>query len=234
MSVRRRPAQGFTLIEVLVVVAIIAMLLAVLLPALGQGRRHARIVRVHAELRQIGVALEAYALGNRDRLPPARMGCGENVELQLPEELSRERWLAPPPSTEHKHQAQYVDLFAPWQTYKYRAPGPIWYNGQFYDFPATPYQPRAWIWVPDDFPRCDAETGTRHRALRSEPPCPVRYAIWSVGPDPKAPKFPRMEGSDQIDESRFPLRRSLWLQHAGDTGLITHFATRAGHTYTSP
>lgn len=52
---------GFTLIEVLVVIAILALLIGILLPALSQARHQARRAACAANLRQIGVAIHLYA-----------------------------------------------------------------------------------------------------------------------------------------------------------------------------
>jgi type II secretory pathway pseudopilin PulG len=218
----------------LTVVAVIAVLVSLLVPTLARSRQHARVVCVHADLRQIGLALEGYAVSYAEQLPPTRMGCGEGVELPLPEELARDHWLPSPPGNAPTHQVQLPDLFNPTQTYKYRAPGAVWYNGQFYDLPRDPFQPRAWLWVPDDFPHCATTSGRRFSALDGEPPCPARYAIWSVGPDPMSPKFPRFGATDRLDESKFPLPRQFWMQRTGDTGLIVHFTTRSGATFTGP
>ena len=63
--------QGFTLIELLVVIAIIALLMAILMPALQRVKKQARTVYCLNSLRQIGVAMQAYALDNEDFIPRA-------------------------------------------------------------------------------------------------------------------------------------------------------------------
>ena len=61
--------RAFTLIELLVVVAIIALLVAILLPALGRARGSARLAVCGSNLRQIGLAIQAYAVENRGFIP---------------------------------------------------------------------------------------------------------------------------------------------------------------------
>ena len=223
---------AFTLIELLVVVSIIALLLALLLPGHRRARMQARIVVAHADLRNISVALDAYALDNRDALPPARSGCGARVNYQLPVELATDQYL--PRSPGSVPQAQLQDVFNPKHTYKYRAPGPIWFNGSFFDDPESTWRPRANIWVPDDFPHCRSEVGRYYANRTGEPPSPATYAVWSVGPNPRSAKLPRHEGSDQVDESKLPLPQRFWLMNSGDTGLITYFRCRTGVVRTSP
>ena len=60
---------GFTLIEILIAIAIIGILLAFLLPALERARERANNLRCAANLNQIGVALLIYANDNHGQYP---------------------------------------------------------------------------------------------------------------------------------------------------------------------
>lgn len=73
---RSRSRSAFTLIELLVVVSIIAVLLALLLPALGKARDSARQVKCLSNMRQVGLALVSYTVEYRQDLPRGRWDAG--------------------------------------------------------------------------------------------------------------------------------------------------------------
>jgi prepilin-type N-terminal cleavage/methylation domain-containing protein/prepilin-type processing-associated H-X9-DG protein len=78
---------GFTLVELLVVLGIIAVLMSVLLPAANQARRQARTTQCASNLRQLCQGLLCYVSENKHRFPP-------NVYFPSPGRLwhDREVW----------------------------------------------------------------------------------------------------------------------------------------------
>jgi prepilin-type N-terminal cleavage/methylation domain-containing protein len=66
---RASSLPGFTLIELLVVIAVLAILMALLLPALASAREEGRRTACLSNLRQIGIAIRAYASDNDGKIP---------------------------------------------------------------------------------------------------------------------------------------------------------------------
>ena len=78
--------HSFTLIELLIVIAIIAILAAMLLPALNKARDRAKSISCTNNLKQQGLAFALYAGEHSDLLPPADYWEGDSV-MQWPRSL---------------------------------------------------------------------------------------------------------------------------------------------------
>ncbi|MBN1788434.1 MAG: prepilin-type N-terminal cleavage/methylation domain-containing protein [Sedimentisphaerales bacterium] len=65
----KREKLGFTLVELLVVIAVIALLLAILIPAMQKAKETARRVVCGNQVRQLGAGIAVYAENNNGLLP---------------------------------------------------------------------------------------------------------------------------------------------------------------------
>lgn len=83
---RKQGCRGFTLIEMLVVVAIIALLVSILVPVVGAAMDRSRAVKGVNHARQIGVYLLDYSLEEKGRLP--RHGSSQGMFYTWTEELA--------------------------------------------------------------------------------------------------------------------------------------------------
>src|SRR5258707_10782127 len=82
----RRKTTGFTLVELLVVIGIIALLMGMLLPALGKAREQARTVKCAANLRNVGQGIMIYVAENKGSYPAAYTYVGAAIVngMQVP------------------------------------------------------------------------------------------------------------------------------------------------------
>src|SRR5688500_6899569 len=62
--------KGFTLVELLVVIAVIMILLSILLPAVQRANHQARLVKCMSTMRQVLAAHASYAVDYKDAKPP--------------------------------------------------------------------------------------------------------------------------------------------------------------------
>jgi prepilin-type N-terminal cleavage/methylation domain-containing protein/prepilin-type processing-associated H-X9-DG protein len=72
--------RGFTLVELLIVIAIISLLAAILFPVFARARDNARRANCQSNLKQIGLALMQYVQDYDERLPNRGVG---NIDVQV-------------------------------------------------------------------------------------------------------------------------------------------------------
>jgi prepilin-type N-terminal cleavage/methylation domain-containing protein/prepilin-type processing-associated H-X9-DG protein len=75
--------SAFTLIELLVVIGIIAVIIAILLPALSKARESSNRTQCLSNLRQVGMAFRFYAMSNRDQVPLGYRKGADGPQKQL-------------------------------------------------------------------------------------------------------------------------------------------------------
>jgi prepilin-type N-terminal cleavage/methylation domain-containing protein len=77
-----RPAGGFTLVELLVVIGIIALLVGILMPTLARARQHAMQVKCLSNIRQLANVTHMYAGENRQSLPFSNWGNEKRLNVE--------------------------------------------------------------------------------------------------------------------------------------------------------
>jgi len=86
-SAMNKQKNAFTLIELLVVVSIIALLVSILIPALGKAKQQAETTVCLSNMRQIGFAANFYLSDNDEFLPRGDWAAGNGItwfELFMP------------------------------------------------------------------------------------------------------------------------------------------------------
>jgi prepilin-type N-terminal cleavage/methylation domain-containing protein len=207
---RQAMRNAFTLIELLVVIAIVALLMGILLPALGGARFQAKLLAVNAELREIGTALEAYSFDNEGKYPPTRVDCMLGGHFyQLPCELVESKYL-PLPGEETFMAAGVEDRFNRGYTYKYRSVGTLIYNR------TVVMEDSAFLWIPDGFPDNEQEDG---REYADEEESPVSWVLYSEGP-----RF----DLDRMKKQKYPVPMSTWFDPQTRQGILVRMRLKNG------
>ena len=205
--------HGFSLIELVVALAVLALLAALAAPPLLDSIERGRVARVTLDLQTAEVALEAYRT-DHGCYPPVVVSCmaaDQGEVLQLPQELADGGYL--PKNTRTKTSTLLEDPFHPGSTYKYAAPENYWMNG-------SKQNDRYPVWVPGDFPSCLAETGKAD----DSPNSPLAWVVWSPGPRPD-----KMKAWDM----KAPLAASTWYRNTGGSGVIARYKQRDGATWST-
>src|SRR5271157_3374104 len=86
MKSERKRNRAFTLIELIVVIAIVAILAACLLPALARARPQAERVSCADNLKQVGFAFRTWAIDHNGNTPmtlPNSMGGGSDTDVGI-------------------------------------------------------------------------------------------------------------------------------------------------------
>jgi len=83
---RRR--DGFTILELLVVISIVAILTSILMPALAKVREAGERVQCASNMRQVGCGLTDYSDENRDRLPTLNYTAQQNLVPRFGEAMA--------------------------------------------------------------------------------------------------------------------------------------------------
>jgi prepilin-type N-terminal cleavage/methylation domain-containing protein len=82
---KRTRKNAFTLIELLVVIAIIALLIGILLPALGKARQRANQLKDSTQIRSVMQALVIFAGNNKDNYPLPSSIDRNNNTIEVPD-----------------------------------------------------------------------------------------------------------------------------------------------------
>ncbi len=144
LSMKGSRSQGFTLVELLVVVSVMSLLMGIVLAALGAVRRQSRQVVGMGNLRNIVGGVTGYALDNDEYYPEsvATIGTGANWNWQEPTMIIAFKKLSP---QRHRSMSEYLGeyldadaMYCPNAPRKHEYFERAWRAGDEWDNPDTP------------------------------------------------------------------------------------------------
>ncbi len=211
--------RAFTLIEMLVVIAITSGLISILIPALNRAREQAQIVVVNSDLRQISLALTMYH-DDHKKYPPTREDCntgllGDHL-YQLPTQLADGHYL-PRASRFEAMTTPIEDPFNRGRTYKYRAPGEC-----IRDRNIIHRRIRSRVWAPNGFPGASSIDSEEGQWYDSQDDTPVQWVLFSVGP-----RFDQDWVHNEFS-NRFPVPYESWYNLRQKKGFIVRLRLNNG------
>jgi prepilin-type N-terminal cleavage/methylation domain-containing protein len=206
--------SGFTLVELLTVIAVISLLLAILMPVLSRAREQAKVLVVNAELYNIALALEAYAMDHKNVYPPAHADCNGDVARtqwwSLPVELANQLYLPKGTVKTSVGTVQFSrieDKFNAGCTYKYVSVGTCVDNS------GTPF--KQYLQIAPGFPNAQADkyifTGSTSEFYCDPKTSPVTWCLFSLGP--------KYKNGTNIQDG-FPVSRQFWYSVKKRGGII--------------
>lgn len=216
--------KGFTLLELLVVIALIGLLTGIVLSSLRAARLRAKIVVVNSDLRQVGLGLECYLMDHK-QYPPTREDCNTgslNDHLyQLPKELAEGDYL-PAASPGQAMSTLMEDTFHPEHTYKYRSVGECIRDRNLID---------RWIksklWVPNGFPAVSSLEPSQGQWYSDPEESPVAWVVFSIGAN-----FDE-EWVWDTTQGLYPVPRETWYNPKQKRGFVVRMRMKNGREHGS-
>ncbi|OQA01337.1 MAG: Type II secretion system protein G precursor [Planctomycetes bacterium ADurb.Bin401] len=217
----RKNSKGFSLVELIVVIAVLAVLLAILIPSLSKARLQARVLVVNYELGQIGLALEAYETSNNN-WPVTRSDCSSIEHIySLPLELVKGGYITGTKKNRKTFISNVEDKFYIGHTYKYIAPGPL------YDYSGTQLE-NQYLCISQNFPANTSDVLVKYTDRKTSP---VKWVLFSLGPKYDTNQFRSRDWMGFPVDKGFPILQGSWYDKKSGKGILTRIKASSNQFY---